>query len=207
MSEVERWWRDDSSVFHLRDDAPLSEAEARTVGAQRQKSPSGGNERTAVADFPLKDHQPAPPPLREGLEAPRARTPPGPASAPQPDQVRKGAPAPKPTVPSSRLNRSQNSGDTLFASVYQVRRAGSSRHRLAKLWTAVVVQGLLIGAMAWYGVVLVRQNNISVEQLPGINRLYDRAAALDHRVGSDLEVAATQAQTLADRAKRALRLK
>lgn len=204
MSEVERWWRDDSSIFHLRD-ACLSEAEARTVGVKKEENSCGDNQRTAVADLPLKDREPAQPPLRAGQEAPRAHSLPGPAGRPQPSQVRKVAAARTP--PSGRTDRSQNAGDTLFASVHQARTARSSRHRLAKLWTAILIQSLLIGAMAWYGVLVVRQNNISVEQLPGINRVYDRATELDRRVGSDLQVAATQAQTLADRAKQTLRLK
>jgi hypothetical protein len=203
MSEVERWWRDDSSVFHLRD-APLSEAEARTVGAKKEESFSGKNPRIAVADFPLNNRRPAQPQPTGDLDDSRVPSLPRPEGAAQPGQVPKATAAA--ATPPSRT-RSQNAGDTLFASAYQARSTKSSGRRSAKLWTAILIQNLLLGAIVWYVVLVVRQNNISVAQLPGINRVYDRAAELDRRFSSDLQVAATQAQTLADRAKQALRLK
>ena len=90
----------------------------------------------------------------------------------------------------------------------------------------VVILALALGALTWYGSLILRQNNISLAQLPGMSQLItglsgrmdatetklrdltnnwgnvqDHVAELDRRLGSNLQLARNQAQGLVDKAQ------
>jgi hypothetical protein len=89
------------------------------------------------------------------------------------------------------------------------------------LWAAVVILALALGAVTWYGALVMRRNNISMAQLPGMDRLItglsgrmdategklrdltnnwgnvqDHVAQLDRKLGSNLQLARKQTQDL-----------
>lgn len=228
MSEVERWWRDDSSIFDLRD-APPPCAEARTAEAKKEETSLIKNQPTPVGDVPLDNGQRVKPWLEDDPVGAAAHSLPASGTSTQATQVPKTAAAP----PGSKklVFRPQNASEARAAPIYRGQPAEPRGQRSAGLWAAVVILALALVAITWYGALVLRQNNISVAQLPGMNGLItglggrmdateaklrnltnnwgnvqDHVAELDRKVGSNLRLAGKQAQTLVDRAKRKLKL-
>jgi hypothetical protein len=225
MKEVERWWRDDSSILDLRETHP-PRAETRTAEAKKEETSPRENRPTSVGDVLLSSGQRAKPWLRDDPLSAAQHSPPASAAATQPTQARKTAAA----APGSKklVSGAMNPREAVAAPIYRGQPAEPQGNRSAGLWTAVVILALALVAITSYGALVLRQNNISVAQLPGMNRLggrmdateaklrdltnnwgnvQDHVAELDRKLGSNLQLAGKQAQTLVDRAKRALNLK
>lgn len=160
MRDVDRWWRDDPSIFRLRD-VPSAGAETRLANSEREQTVRAENKRTAVADLPLDGGERLQP-----LNVPQPAAP-----SPAPPSYRNDAVKRAPASAPMRSRPAQNAGDTLFASMYEPRRASRSRRRTAKLWVALLLETVMLGGVIWYGVLAMRQNNISVSQLPGVDRI------------------------------------
>ncbi|HEY6292451.1 MAG TPA: hypothetical protein VI455_12950 [Terriglobia bacterium] len=199
MSDMERWWKDDSIILNLRDN-PGETAKP---------------EQTCVGEVPLNSSEPAKPPE------------PGPAGKKdEPEHAKTTGPAgsavaakPAPAEPAAK-QKGQNVKGTA-APVTEQKAARSAKPRSGGLWAAVVILALALGAVTWYGDLALRQNNVSLTQLPGLQRLatglkgrmdateaklldltdrwesvQNRVADLDHKLGSGLQRARRQTQEL-----------
>lgn len=132
-----------------------------------------------------------------------------------------GAGGPVSTRPTSR-----ESGKTMTALITEEKSPKSPKHRSGGLWAAVVILGLALGAVTWYGALALRQNNITISQLPGVQRLITglsgrmdatearlrdltinwgkvegHVAELDRKLSSGLRLARKQTQELVDQAQ------
>jgi peptidoglycan hydrolase CwlO-like protein len=229
MSDIERWWRNDSSIFHLRDVPPRSET--GTPEVKKEETSPGKTQPTSVGEIPLNNSQPARPLLEdepvdvEARRAPASGTETRPAQPPKTIAAASAA-APASNQPVARPPMARKADETLAAPIHREPPKEPRARRSGGLWAAVVILALALAAVTGYGALVLRRNNISIAQLPGMNRLItglngrmdatetklrdltsnwgnvqNHVAALDRKLGSNLQLARRQAQDLVDQAQ------
>ena len=181
MSDIERWWRDDSSIFHLRDVPPHKETAA--VQTKNEEAFAGKPHQTSVGEIPLSDGLRVRPSLEDAPATAAAHNGPGSEAPDQPAQARDDAVAADGEAPgsSNRVAQSERVDEDAPKSAHQEPPPGSARRRSGGLWAAVVILALALGALTWYGSLILRQNNISLAQLPGMSQLITGLQRTDGR--------------------------
>jgi hypothetical protein len=229
MSDIERWWRNDSSIFHLRDVSPRSET--GTAEVKKEETSPGKTQQASVGEIPLNSSQPVRSLLEDEPASIETRRAPASGIGTQPAQPPKtvaaaGAAAPPSSKPVGRPHMARNADETPAAPIHREPPKEPRARRSGGLWAAVVILALALAAVTAYGALVLRRNNISIAQLPGMNQLItglngrmdatetklrdltsnwgnvqNHVAELDRKLGSNLQLARRQAQDLVDQAQ------